>query len=91
LNWWFAPGPKGARQTSKGFSNPAGLPRHFIQTAEIAGVGTALLRSIFKDLAENAEQALGATIDELPDGFPEVTTNSIRAAMRHRIDLLKVD
>src|SRR5436305_10361001 len=67
------------------------LPRHFIQTAEIAGVGTALLRSIFKDLAENAEQALGATIDELPDGFPEVTTNSIRAAMRHRIDLLKVD
>jgi serine/threonine-protein kinase HipA len=67
------------------------LPHHFIQTAEIAGVGTALLRSIFKDLAENAEQALGAAIDELPDGFPEVTTNSIRAAMRHRIDLLKVD
>jgi serine/threonine-protein kinase HipA len=67
------------------------LPRHFIQTAEIAGVGTALVRSIFKDLAENAEQAIDATIDELPDGFPELMTNSIRAAMRHRIDLLKVE
>ncbi|MEA2887002.1 MAG: serine/threonine-protein kinase HipA [Bradyrhizobium sp.] len=67
------------------------LPRHFVQTAEIAGVGAALVRSIFKDLAENAEQAIGATIDELPDGFPEAMTNSIRAAMRHRIDLLKVD
>jgi serine/threonine-protein kinase HipA len=67
------------------------LPRHFVQTAEIAGVGAALVHSIFKDLAENAEQAIGATIDELPDGFPEATTNSIRAAMRHRIDLLKVD
>ena len=65
------------------------LPRHFFQTAEIAGVGAALVRSIFKDLAENAEQALGALIEELPDGFPEAMTNSIRAAMSHRIDLLK--
>jgi serine/threonine-protein kinase HipA len=64
------------------------LPRHFIQTAEIAGVGTALVRSIFKDLAENAEQAIGAVIDELPDGFPEAMTNSIRAAMSHRIEFL---
>jgi serine/threonine-protein kinase HipA len=67
------------------------LPRHFIQTAEIAGVGASLVRSIFKDLAENAEQAIGAAIDELPDGFPEAITNSIRAAMSHRIDSLKVD
>jgi serine/threonine-protein kinase HipA len=67
------------------------LPRHFIQTAEIAGVGAGLVRSIFKDLAENAEQAIGAAIDELPDGFPEAMTNSIRAAMSHRINLLKAD
>ena len=67
------------------------LPRHFIQTAELAGVGAALVRSIFKNLAENAEQAIGAAIDELPDGFPEAMTNSIHAAMNHRIDLLKAD
>jgi serine/threonine-protein kinase HipA len=67
------------------------LPRHFIQTAEIAGVGAALVRSIFKDLAENAEQAIEAAIGELPDGFPEAMTNSIGAAMNHRIDLLKAD
>src|SRR3954453_6027201 len=65
------------------------LPRHFIQTAEIAGVGAGLVRSIFKDLAENAERVIGAAIDELPDGFPEAMTNSIRTAMSHRIDFLK--
>jgi serine/threonine-protein kinase HipA len=65
------------------------LPRHFVQTAEIAGVEASLVRSIFEDLAENAAQAIGAVIDELPDGFPEAMTNSIRAAMSHRIDLLK--
>jgi serine/threonine-protein kinase HipA len=65
------------------------LPRHFIQTAEIAAVGASLVPAIFKDLAENAAQAIEATIDELPDGFPEAMTNSIRAAMTHRIDLLK--
>jgi serine/threonine-protein kinase HipA len=67
------------------------LPRHFTQTAEIAGVGAAVVHAIFKDLAENAEQAIGAAIDELPDGFPEAVTNSIRVAMNHRIDLLKAD
>jgi serine/threonine-protein kinase HipA len=65
------------------------LPRHFIQTAEIAGVGAGLVRSIFEDLAENAEQAIEVAIDELPDGFPEAMTNSIRTAMSHRIDFLK--
>jgi hypothetical protein len=34
---------------------------------------------------------IAAAIDELPDGFPEATTNSIRAAMSHRIDFLKAD
>jgi serine/threonine-protein kinase HipA len=67
------------------------LPRHFIQTAEIAGVGAALVRAIFKDVAENAVQAIGAAIDELPDGFPETMTDSIRAAMSHRIDFLRAD
>jgi serine/threonine-protein kinase HipA len=67
------------------------LPRHFIQTAETAGVAASLIRSIFKDLAENAAQAIGAAIDELPDGFPEAMTNSIQTAISHRIDFLKAD
>jgi serine/threonine-protein kinase HipA len=67
------------------------LPRHFIQTAEIAGVGVDLVRSIFQDLAENAEQAIATAIDGLPDGFPEAMTTSIQAAAGHRIDLLKAD
>jgi serine/threonine-protein kinase HipA len=65
------------------------LPRHFIQTAEIAGLEAGLVRSIFKDLAENAERAMGAAVDELPDGFPAAMTNSIRVAMSRRIEFLK--
>jgi serine/threonine-protein kinase HipA len=65
------------------------LPRHFVQTAENSGVGTGLVRSIFKDLAENAEQTIASAINELPDGFPEIMTNSIRAGIMHRISLIE--
>jgi serine/threonine-protein kinase HipA len=67
------------------------LPRHFIQTAEISGIEPALVRSIFKDLAENAEQVIRAAIAELPDGFPEGMMNSICAAISRRVDLLQAD
>jgi serine/threonine-protein kinase HipA len=64
------------------------LPRHFIQTAEISGVGASVVREIFRGLAENFEPALAKVLKALPKGFPEELTNSIRAAAIHRIDLL---
>ena len=64
------------------------LPRHFIQTAEISGVGASVVHAIFSDLAENFEPAFAKVLKALPKGFPEELTNSIRVAAVHRISLL---
>jgi len=64
------------------------LPRHFVQTAEISGVGTHVVHAIFEDLVENFEQAFARVMKELPKGFPEVLTNSIRAAAIVRLKLI---
>jgi serine/threonine-protein kinase HipA len=64
------------------------LPRHFIQTAELSGVATAMVRSIFRDLAEKVEPAFASVLAKLPNGFPEGLTNSIRAAAIHRVGLV---
>ena len=64
------------------------LPRHFIQTAELSGVGAAVVRSIFQDLAEQFESALAKVAKVLPNEFPEVLINSMQAAAIHRIGLI---
>lgn len=64
------------------------LPRHLIQTAEISGVGLAVVRSIFKDLAETFETAFNDVLKALPKDFPEQLTSSIRTAALHRTSLI---
>lgn len=64
------------------------MPRHFLQTAELAGVGTPLMRSIIEDLAANAEKQTDAVIAGLPKGFPDQLITSVRAAIKHRARLL---
>lgn len=64
------------------------MPRHFLQTAERAGIGVSLVRSIFDDLATNAPRWTDEVIEELPAGFPADMTASIRAGVVHRANLL---
>lgn len=64
------------------------LARHFVQTAEISGVGLAVVRSIFKDLAETFETAFNDVLKALPKDFPEQLTSSIRTAALHRTSLI---
>lgn len=64
------------------------LPRHFIHTAEISRVGVAVVRSIFKDLAETFETAFDDVLKALPKDFPEQLTSSIRTAALHRTSLI---
>ena len=64
------------------------LPRHFIQTAELSGVASTMVHSIFNDLAEKAEPAFASVLEQLPQGFPEELTNSIQAAAIHRVGLI---
>ncbi|MGY3621580.1 type II toxin-antitoxin system HipA family toxin [Bradyrhizobium sp. USDA 10063] len=63
-------------------------PRHFIQTAEISGVGAAVVHSIFQSLGEAFEAAFAQVVKTVPKGFPMELTESIRAAALHRIGIM---
>jgi len=47
-----------------------------------------VVHAIFEDLVENFEKAFARVMKELPKGFPEVLTNSIRAAAILRLELI---
>lgn len=64
------------------------MPRHFLQTAELAGVGAPLMRAIFEDLGANAEKQADAVIAALPQDFPDQLVTSVRAAVKSRVRLL---
>lgn len=63
-------------------------PRHFVQTADSAGVGTPAMKTIFEDIAANAERQAQAAIAALPSGFPEQLVTSTMAAISHRTRLI---
>ena len=65
------------------------MPRHFTQTAEVAGVGEALVRPIFDDLAKNADRAFEEVVTALPRGFPEGLIDSVGKALARRLRLLE--
>lgn len=65
------------------------MPRHFIQTAALAGVGAPLMRGIFADLCETAVEKADAVIASLPPGFPEQLVTSARAAVQARTRLIE--
>lgn len=64
------------------------VPRHFLQTADIAGVGTPAMKAIFEDIAANAERQAEAVIAALPKGFPAQLVTSTMAALSHRTRLI---
>jgi len=63
-------------------------PRHFLQTAELAGVGSRAMRELFADLADKAVQKAQAVVNTLPPSFPERLVSSVLAAIDHRARLL---
>ncbi|WP_420831848.1 hypothetical protein [Bradyrhizobium quebecense] len=64
------------------------LPRHFIQTAEMSGVGVPVVRAIFAELITTFEANFERVTKALPKGFPKNLTESIQAAALHRIKLI---
>jgi serine/threonine-protein kinase HipA len=64
------------------------VPRHFIQTADVAGVGTSLMRRIFEDISANAERWTEVVISSLPHHFPAQLVESVRSAIVRRAILL---
>ncbi len=64
------------------------LPRHFAQTANIAGVGKPMMNAIFDDFSANALKQADKVINALPKGFPDQLVESVRAAIEARISIL---
>lgn len=64
------------------------MPRHFLQTAELAGVGAPFMRSIVEDLAANTEKQTETVIGSLAPDFPDRLVTSVRSALRRRANLL---
>jgi serine/threonine-protein kinase HipA len=65
------------------------MPRYFFQTAEAAGIESGLVTTIFDDLIKNAVRVSEAVMKDLPKGFPQAMSDSILAALAHRIGLIK--
>lgn len=65
------------------------VPRHFVQTARIAGIGAPLVHSLFADLAANALRQASAVADALPAGFPQDMVDSILGGIAGRLRLIE--
>lgn len=64
------------------------VPRHFVQTAEQAGIGRRLIEAIFEDLAESGKTNTKAVVDALPPAFPDEMTASVMGGLNHRLDMI---
>lgn len=64
------------------------FPRHFLQTAALAGIGAPLVQAIFHDLAENAEGWTDRVLADLPPDFPPAMVQSVRNGILHRARFL---
>jgi serine/threonine-protein kinase HipA len=62
--------------------------RHFIQTANRAGIGAEVVTSIFDELRNSAEAAVDRELGTLPKDFPERIANSIASGMKRRLRII---
>ncbi|CAN7586456.1 type II toxin-antitoxin system HipA family toxin [Mesorhizobium amorphae] len=73
---------------SRHYAVPDIMPRHFMQTADIAGVGKPVMGRIFEDIAANAQKQADTVLSSLPPGFPEQLVTSVRSAIGKRVALM---
>ncbi len=64
-------------------------PRHFLETADRAGIGKQVVPSILEELRQEVPAAIDAVISRLPDRFPEKTANSISGGIERRLRILE--
>lgn len=65
------------------------VPRHFIQTTDISGIGALLVKAIFDDLAANTCNYVQRAVDALPPGFPEDMVGSISGGIARRLQAIE--
>lgn len=64
------------------------VPRRFLRTDGLSGVGAPLIRTIFEELAANAESQTAAVIEARPGASPDRRASSVLAAVKCRARLL---
>ena len=64
-------------------------PRHFVQSAELAGVGTPLMKSLFDDVAANTLPRTQAVVDALPGTFPDDMVDAVANSIAQRTRLIE--
>lgn len=64
-------------------------PRHFLQSAQQAGIGGEIVHSIFAELRQTGRQAIARTLDRLPARFPKAVSGSIQAGFLRRLQQIQ--
>ena len=64
--------------------------RHFVQSAEKAGLGKAVAHEVIDELIANGSAALEQVVGKLPAEFPGEIANAIARGFHERLDLLKL-
>jgi serine/threonine-protein kinase HipA len=59
--------------------------RHFVQTAEGAGLPGTLAKDVLLEVANSAESALNAVEQQLPSGFPRKIHHAVKKAVTTRL------
>lgn len=59
--------------------------RHFLETAQKAGLPAYIAKEALDEISGMAEQALQSIEEKLPSDFPEEIHNSVQRAMRERV------
>ena len=65
------------------------FPRHFLQTALVAGIGASITVALFEELATTVPRALEETLADLPADFPSALATSVRDGVLDRLRRLE--
>ena len=64
------------------------MPRHFIETAEMASIDKSLVEKSFEDILSKADEAIEHVNAILPEGFPANIVGSIFEGFKKRLKIL---
>jgi serine/threonine-protein kinase HipA len=65
------------------------MPRHFLQTAEKAGVGAPVVQPILEELRSSVPGAVERVVQSLPPEFPDQLVSSIVGGIEHRLSRIE--
>jgi len=64
-------------------------PRHFLQSADQAGIGRLVIESVIQELLDSAASALESVVASLPGNFPDEIASSMERGIRGRLRFLR--